>query len=668
MKVFLSYARKDGSEHVRKLHAALIACGHAPWFDSSLDPSRAFSTVLEDQIDAAESVVLCLTEGVRLSEWVANEVNWALLTNKPIYVARCQPDVRPLFALNRLTPIDCYDSHFDSGVDKLCSWLKGTAPPPPALSEPSDPFGDYLKRGLQSIVEGLRQRLITPEPLKLTLDTAPEAVAAPPPPPPDPFKQAFSPITRPDIPVPTPIPDKPFTDFASAAAHFNHRVLLLGAPGAGKTITLMDYARQAFYNRLQDPTQPLPLFGLVPLWDAEKQPALADWLAESNDLDVDRVRAEIEAGRALILLDGLDELGGERENEKTKEHYDPRVRLLEALWKINTVNRIILTCRDEDYAELHVQAALAGALRLQPLAWEQIQTYLADQSQLLKLIETDKDLRELAQTPLLLSILGFNYVGLTPAEREDLNDLTDARDLRDRIFLDYVRQRYRHEAGKPGAVMPFEENTFLDLLGRVALEKAAGRVATNVLGKDDFEWAASGQAEVLMVLGQKLRVLAVGETGTLRFVHLLLRDALVYWAALGSIRNDPDADVRRQAAWVLGEIADPRAVEALITALRSDLRGRVRGSAAQALGEVADSRAVDPLIVALTDLTVLVRSSAAYSLGKLADLRAVEPLITALRSDPDALVRLRAAGALGRINTPEARAALEAWQKEQKRK
>ncbi|MEW6233639.1 MAG: HEAT repeat domain-containing protein, partial [Chloroflexota bacterium] len=58
-------------------------------------------------------------------------------------------------------------------------------------------------------------------------------------------------------------------------------------------------------------------------------------------------------------------------------------------------------------------------------------------------------------------------------------------------------------------------------------------------------------------------------------------------AALG----DADAEVRRYAAWALGEIGDVRAVEPLIAAL-GDADAEVRRYAAWALGRIGDVRAL----------------------------------------------------------------------------
>jgi hypothetical protein len=57
---------------------------------------------------------------------------------------------------------------------------------------------------------------------------------------------------------------------------------------------------------------------------------LVDWLAGTYNAPPD-ARTIIAQGRALLLLDGLDELGGEREDPQTKERFDPRRRFVEAL-------------------------------------------------------------------------------------------------------------------------------------------------------------------------------------------------------------------------------------------------------------------------------------------------------------------------------------------------
>jgi len=125
--------------------------------------------------------------------------------------------------------------------------------------------------------------------------------------------------------------------------------------------------------------------------------------------------------------------------------------------------------------------------------------------------------------------------------------------------------------------------------------------------------------------------------------------------ALGNIRDlrvvepliqalkDEHWDVRRRAAWVLGNMGEP-AVGPLIQALK-DEHWDVRRKVAWALGNIRDARAIEPLIQALRDEYSDVREEAAWALGNIRDARAIGPLIQALRDEyPD--VRRQAARSL----------------------
>jgi hypothetical protein len=109
---------------------------------------------------------------------------------------------------------------------------------------------------------------------------------------------------------------------------------------------------------------------------------------------------------------------------------------------------------------------------------------------------------------------------------------------------------------------------------------------------------------------------------------------------------------RRNAAWALGALDEPRAVRGLIEALR-DREAPVREQAAWALGAIDQRDAGEPLIAALKDPDGRVRKQAAWALGALDEPRAAQGLIEALR-DRDAPVREQAAWALGVIDRQEA--------------
>lgn len=99
-----------------------------------------------------------------------------------------------------------------------------------------------------------------------------------------------------------------------------------------------------------------------------------------------------------------------------------------------------------------------------------------------------------------------------------------------------------------------------------------------------------------------------------------------------------DFSTRWDAVHALGQIKDPKAVDALIKLL-SESDAVTRQNAAEALGNSSgplDPKAVDPLIKVLkTDSDSMVRWKAANALGYLKDERALEPLIAALNDSSE---------------------------------
>ena len=90
-----------------------------------------------------------------------------------------------------------------------------------------------------------------------------------------------------------------------------------------------------------------------------------------------------------------------------------------------------------------------------------------------------------------------------------------------------------------------------------------------------------------------------------------------------------DWTARCDAARLLGQSRDPRAVAALLPDLQ-DSDWRVRRNAAQALGALRDKRAVEPLIQALKDRTMTVRQRAIVALGRIKDIQALPALLNIL--------------------------------------
>ncbi|HJR43213.1 MAG TPA: HEAT repeat domain-containing protein, partial [Gemmatimonadaceae bacterium] len=158
--------------------------------------------------------------------------------------------------------------------------------------------------------------------------------------------------------------------------------------------------------------------------------------------------------------------------------------------------------------------------------------------------------------------------------------------------------------------------------------------------------AVASLAGVLANADAVVRLAAVQELGE-------LDDPRAVEALSQALRNDSDPEVREMAAWALGEIESPAAVPALSEALRSDREARVRVKAAWALGEIESPRAVEALGAALRDDNIEVRRMAIWALGEIESPQAVASLVPLLR-DQDRETREKTAWALGEIESADA--------------
>lgn len=117
--------------------------------------------------------------------------------------------------------------------------------------------------------------------------------------------------------------------------------------------------------------------------------------------------------------------------------------------------------------------------------------------------------------------------------------------------------------------------------------------------------------------------------------------------------DDANPNVRRNAAWAIGEVRGGQtvnrenAVEPLIATLLDEDEW-ARKAAAFSLGEIRSAQAVEPLIATLKDASANVRETAAWSLGEIKDGRATDAL-TVVANDADGRVRKEAKRALEEI-------------------
>jgi NACHT domain len=150
------------------------------------------------------------------------------------------------------------------------------------------------------------------------------------------------------------------------------KLLILGAPGAGKTTALLSLAEQLVYGAISQPKTIIPVIFELSTWQNDNQ-SIQSWLIEQlYDLHGGNRKSKLyeqwlERQVLLPLLDGLDELGLERQQKCTEklnefaEHYP----------------QLVICCRVKEFEAVDIKLRnLRGAVCLQSLSDLQIQHYL----------------------------------------------------------------------------------------------------------------------------------------------------------------------------------------------------------------------------------------------------------------------------------------------------
>ena len=191
-------------------------------------------------------------------------------------------------------------------------------------------------------------------------------------------------------------------------------LLVLGEPGSGKTTSLLELAQGLLDRAEADPQRPVPAVFNLSSW-VDPHTELDTWLVDelSSRYQIPRKigRLWLAESRVLPLLDGLDELAPPR-----------RAACVEAINRFSQGGGLVgavVCCRLAEYIDLPVRLSLNAAVRLLPLADEQVQSYLAGLGERLAglraLLRRDSALRLEARSPLMLSLMVRAYQDIPAA-------------------------------------------------------------------------------------------------------------------------------------------------------------------------------------------------------------------------------------------------------------
>lgn len=417
----------------------------------------------------------------------------------------------------------------------------------------------------------------------------------------------------------------------TARLQARHGQVVLAAPrgplAAASLRYLLGYYGLPWLTGRADQSTPIPIYGWLSAWPDRNLDLVGFLQSQLRDLGqcalAEGLPALLSAGRAVLLLEGLDEL------PCLDPAGDPRVSAIDA-WP----GGCVVSCTP--------QALAAGLERYRLVFLSQDAEPAAPSESPSQVLNdgrrTTEDQIDAAQ-PLLYPPTDFQ--GAAPEPGEGLDSDIDQLILALSDEEDAVRHRAAQSLGAAAALRALPHLLWMARhdQGQYVGESRPRHVAAQANTRICQVWNEPGS--LIELLGSSDARERYG--AAFRLAGMGYAEAMpVLLEALG----DEDARIRWGALYWLGQLRDPRAIDGLITAL-ADHEPRLERSLIDTVRSYGVAAA--PLLVeVLQHPDALTRARAATILGAVGRPEEMEPLLAGL-DDPEGDVRDAVAGGLGRI-------------------
>jgi MFS family permease len=444
MQIFISYKRQDQS-FAERLREMFLSWGHQAWLDvvdipaGTAEGSKGWDDAIHQGMKSSQVVVGVLTPESLTSENVLDEWGWALTNQRRLFLLWLrdvsEEDIPPRYI--RIQRIDVRRS-IETGLERLQRAFAS-----PVLIVPTEqdvarakskviaktaktasPANDNRTRMLTKVrenwIHGVLDNELRDARFQLGMELKPDAV----------LKHAdYGDYVLPNT-----------SGILDVFDEMGRELLILGAPGAGKTMLMLQLAEKLLDRADTDETKPIPVIFNLASW-AEKQSALKDWLVERLFLEYQVPRKVsqrwLENELLLLLLDGLDEV----KEEVRSQCVDAINAFRQQFRNID----MVVCSRIADYELLTSRLSLQSAITLQPLTENDIDKSLepAEFTALREVVTTTPAIRAMAETPFLMNTMLTTYRG---ASRGDITPFVDEISWRNDLFEKYVFKHFHQQS------------------------------------------------------------------------------------------------------------------------------------------------------------------------------------------------------------------------------